>query len=200
MTAEITYKNTDRLVKIAHTLGASDACLVPSNQLVVEDQLASKCHDPGCPNYGLSYSCPPYVKGPGHFRDLLLDHPFALILRLIVPAASLLSWERVEVGRVLHEIVAQLESEALGMGFSKANAFAGDSCKVLFCDQHLSCRRVDGTGPCRHPNLARPSMSGYGVDVFKMIQSAGWETNLKQDPASGPTDQLSWVAGLVLLG
>ena len=200
MTQQIQPLKTDQLVEIARSLGASDACLIPSSDLTIDDRLAAKCLEPKCPNYGLSYSCPPYVKGPDHFRKLLHSHPLALVLRLIIPAAILLSWERIEVGRALHEIVARLESEAMAMGFSRTKAFAGDSCKVLFCNEHLSCRRIAEDGSCRHPDLARPSMSGFGLDVFEMIQSSGWETNLDPDPEIDPEERLSWVAGLVLLG
>ncbi len=187
-----------QLISSARSLGADDAALIPSSQIAVDGQLALQCVDPGCPNYGLSYSCPPYVEGPGYFKDLLRNLPLALVVRLIVPAESLLSWERIEVGRILHELVAHLELEARDLGFDQAQAFAGDSCKTLFCQEHLNCRRIAGDGPCRHPEIARPSMSGFGVDVFNMIQSCEWDVDLDLDPETGI--QLAWVAGLVLLG
>ena len=87
----------EQMISCARSFGASDACLIPSADLTINEDLALKCQDPGCPNYGLSYSCPPFVKGPKHFKKLISELPYALVVRIIVPAASLLSWERVDL-------------------------------------------------------------------------------------------------------
>lgn len=193
-------KELNQLIQLAISLGASDASVIPSAKIIVEDQLALKCIEPQCENYGLSYSCPPYVEGPSSFRELIGTHPRALVLRLIVPSVMLLSWERTDLGKVLHELVATVEYEAMGLGYSNSTAFAGGSCKELFCMDHLSCQRIEGNGPCRHPDLARPSMSGFGIDVFQLIKSCGWKTNLNQEGDLPADDQLSWVAGLIMIG
>ena len=190
----------DQLIRLAITSGASDAQLLPSAEIAVEEQLAQKCVEPQCENYGLSFSCPPYVGGPEYFRKLIKTHSQALVVRLVIPAIMLLSWERVELGKVLHELVATLEREAILMGFTESTGFAGGSCKELFCQDHLSCRRIEENGLCRHPDLARPSMSGYGIDVFQLIKSCGWDANLNQNEDVPEEDQLSWVAGLVMIG
>ena len=193
-------KDLDPLIQLAISLGASEAQILSSDNIVVEDQLARKCIEPQCENHGLSFSCPPHVEGPAFFRELIKTHPRALIIRLVIPALMLLSWERLDVGRVLHELVASVELEARKMGFARSSGFAGGSCKELFCQDHLSCQRVEENGPCRHPDLARPSMSGYGIDVFQLIKSCGWETNLNHEDGLAAEDQLSWVAGLVMVG
>jgi len=193
-------RDIERLARVAVTLGASEAKGITSADIVVKDQLARKCIEPGCENYGLSYSCPPYVDGPDAFRTLITTHTRALVLRLIIPSRMLLSWERTDLGRLLHELVATVENEARILGYSKSTAFAGDSCKKLFCGDHLGCRRIEENGPCRHPGLARPSMSGYGIDVFQLIKGCGWETNLNHGEEKPAEDQLSWVAGLIMIG
>lgn len=191
--------NLHQLVSLAYELGASDAALIPSRLIQIQDHLANKCTEPRCENYGLSFSCPPHVEGPAGFRDLVERLPEALVVRLVVPAAMLLSWERFELGRVHHELVARLEQAAADLGYTQARAFAGGSCKELFCQEHLSCQRMED-GPCRHPDLARPSLSGYGVNVFKLISSCGWETHFKAADEASPEEILTWVAGLVLIG
>ncbi|MCD6425541.1 MAG: DUF2284 domain-containing protein [Anaerolineales bacterium] len=190
----------DPLIQLAVSLGASKAHIISSDKIVVEDQLAQKCIEPQCENYGQSFSCPPHVEGPAFFRELTKSHPRALIIQLVIPALMLLSWERLGVGKVLHELVANVELEARKMGYARSSGFAGGSCKELFCQDHLSCRRVEENGPCRHPDLARPSMSGYGIDVFQLIKSCGWKTNFNHEEGLPAEDQLSWVAGLVMLG
>ena len=190
----------NHLIDQALSLGASDAAVIPSGQIIVADQLALKCVQPRCENFGLSYSCPPYVAGPSGFRTLIKELPQALAVRLVVPASTLLSWERLEVGRFLHEMVACLEEEARSLGFSASRGFAGGSCKELFCQEHLSCQQASEGGPCRHPDLARPSLSGYGVNVFSLVESCGWSTQLEAGQAPGDNAALSWVIGLIMLG
>jgi len=193
-------KDLNQLTQLAISLGASEARLISSDDIVVDDRLAHKCIEPQCENYGLSFSCPPYVEGPASFRELIKTHPQALVIRLVIPSSMLLSWERVDLGRVLHELVATVELEARKMGYARSSGFAGGSCKELFCQDHLSCRRIEENWPCRHPDLARPSMSGYGIDVFQLVESCDWETNLNQEDELPVTDQLSWVAGLIMIG
>jgi predicted metal-binding protein len=188
-----------QLIDLAFDLGASDAAVIPSRQIQVRDHLASKCTQPRCENYGQSFSCPPHVAGPAGFRDLNNKLPDALVIRLVIPAAMLLSWERFELGRVHHELVARLETAAVELGRVNSRAFAGGSCKEFFCQDHLSCQLVTG-GSCRHPDLARPSLSGYGVDVFKLISSCGWQTHFKVEDLVNPRDSLAWVAGVILIG
>jgi predicted metal-binding protein len=190
----------DKLIQFARSVGATDASVISSTNIVVENGLALKCVEPRCENYGQSFSCPPYVGGPSSIREMITTHPRALVLRLVVPAVMLLSWERVDVGRVLHELVASVELEAKKIGYNRSSGFAGGSCKELFCQDHLKCRQIEENGACRHPALARPSMSGFGIDVFQLIRSCGWETNLNQEDPLSAADQLSWVAGLIMIG
>ncbi len=187
------------LIELAYELGASNAAILSSSQIEIRDPLALKCSQPRCANYAQSYSCPPYVSGPAGFRELVKQLPDALVVRLIVPATMLLSWERFELGRVHHELVARLEQAASELGYEDSRAFAGGSCKELFCQEHLSCQRFSG-GACRHPDLARPSLSGYGVDVFNLLRSCGWETHFEKPDPNNPDGSLAWVAGLVLIG
>ncbi len=192
-------KDLDQLVRSAEALGASEAQILSSDRIVVKDNLAKKCKEPQCENYGLSYSCPPFVDGPASFRELIKTYPRALVIRLIIPSSMLLTWERFELGRVLHELVATVELESKNMGYTRSVGFAGGSCKELFCQDHLRCRRINKNGPCRHPDLARPSMSGYGIDVFQLVDSCAWDTNLNLDDSATAEDQLSWVAGLIMI-
>ncbi len=159
-------KDLDQLIHLAISLIASEAYILSSDKIVVKNQLARKCIEPQCENYGLSYSCPPYGEGPESFRELIKTHPRALVMRLVIPSLMLLSWERFDLSRVLHELVATVELETRKMGYTRSIGFAGGSCKELFCQDHLSCQRIEEKGPCRYSDLARPSMSGYGIDVF----------------------------------
>ena len=166
----------------------------PRDISVAED-LAELCHDPRCENYGLSANCPPHVPGPAGFRKWLEDYQAAIVFKIEVPAESLLSDQRREIFRFLHEIAATVEKSALAKGYVKAKSFAGGSCKQLFCWNHRICNVLDGR-ECRNPDYARPSMSGFGVDVSKLMALAGWK--LEWHTEENKTE-MGTVCGLVLI-
>jgi predicted metal-binding protein len=191
-----------KLIEYALENGATDAKIISNGDIGVEDRLAGMCRDPECENYGLSKSCPPHVSGPDGFRELLERYDRAVFFKIDVPTEILVSGteDRREVFQLLHEIGAGMEGSAKEMGYADALAFAGGSCKKIFCHDQPVCRVVKEGGDCRHPDSARASMSGYGVDVSKLMQIAGWKMDRvtgETDPESVPMGSLS---GLVLIG
>jgi predicted metal-binding protein len=86
------------------------------------------------------------------------------------------------------------------MGYSDSSAFAGGSCKNVSCQDHLACHRLSNGGECRHPQVARPSMSGFGIDVFELLRTCGWPANVNMGKATSDPDSMSWLAGLVTIG
>lgn len=181
------------IIRTAISQGATEAVLIPSSLIVVEDDLAKLCNGkPVCPNYGLSPSCPPHVQGPSAFRIWQNESPWCVVIRMDFPPVGQLTQDHRDLGRLLHEIVSGVEHTAVERGYPNAKAFAGGSCKHLFCYDYDSCRVLFENGPCRNPETARPSMSGFGINVAKLMASAQWKE--PPDPTS-----MTWLAGLVLL-
>jgi len=192
-------KSMEQLQEFALHIGATRVKLLPTDKVCIEDRLASFCLDPKCPHWGQSMSCPPHISGPDGLREILQSCKYVLVLRIEIQSESLHGADRPEVMRLLHEITAEVEKEAIRLGFTKSMGLAGGSCKPSFCHDQLHCRVLEEQGECRHPEHARQSMSGYGVDVGKLMQAAGWSTNLFTTSDENGDEQLSWVAGLVLL-
>jgi len=182
------------LLTQAERAGATRAAILPAHCVQVEEELAAFCRHPRCPFWGLSLSCPPHVAGPEGFSQLLRTCKDVLVVRLEVQACSLQGGERPQVFRLLHELVASVELRAQALGFTDAAGFAGGSCKASFCADKTKCSVLAGRGKCRYPDQARPSLSGYGVNVGTLMRAAGWDSELF---ASG--NEMSWLAGLVLL-
>lgn len=183
----------DELAQLALGLGASGAKIIPASEIVAEDHLAALCKETRCPNYGTSPTCPPNVNGPEWFREQLKESPYALVLRLDLPDEVMYSDQRREVHKLLHFYVIQVEQAAKEMGFSKAQAFAGGSCKNLFCHDEAKCNVLYGDGQCRNPDMARPSISGFGINTNSLLKAAGWDK-------SNSNEKLNTRLGLVLLG
>ena len=192
---------TEKLQQIIQTAldnGASQAAVISPKDIFTKQSFANFCKDPGCPNYGNSMSCPPHVSGPEGFRKKLEQSQYAVAIRLEVDAASLLGDERPQVFRLLQEMTAATELKAKSLGFTKSEGFAGGSCKRSFCDTYDSCRVLAGDGTCRNPDTARPSMSGHGVNVGKMMKAAGWGAKFFSFRDKN-AEQMVWLAGVVLL-
>ena len=187
------------LIEQAHSLGASDATIIPSASIRIDDALASCCTENRCENYGLSMSCPPHVSGPDGFRKLQASRPDAIVIRIALPQDVMFSAARPEVARLLHHIVATVESAAVDKGFPGARGFAGGSCKRAFCHNHAECRVLSGDGQCRNPDDARPSLSGFGVDVNRLVKTCGWSSGANANRTDTTEASMAWIVGLVLI-
>ena len=193
-------RTTEELKDLARKLGAGEAALIPAAEIKVQDELAGFCGEPRCPSYGLAPCCPPHVSGPDGFRRMLSFYGQALVLKIDVPLEVLLTEERHQAMGLLQEIVARVERAAAAGPFPKARGFAGGSCKRIFCREHASCRVLESGGECRHPDLARPSMSGFGVNVARLMASAGLDYNKALGRENQEQNSVGSLVGLILLG
>ena len=192
---EILLEKVARLRQEAIHLGATDAAVITSGDILVAEDLAALCNGKiVCPYYGLAASCPPYVKGPERFKKWQEQSQYAVTVKIELPSAVLFSYQREEVMRLLHEVVAGVELKAKSLGLTKSRAFAGGSCKPLFCEEHEICCVVKGRQPCRYKDKARPSISGFGIDAIRLMETSGWPTQ-----KSSASDDLGWLVGLVLI-
>jgi len=190
-----------QLLALARSLGATDAVLLPINALVVEDRFAAMCAAPyRCPSYGLAPGCPPHAPSAADFRANLANFRLVAVFKIDAPAASLLNENRLDVARSIHRIAAHLERAALDFGCIRARGMAAGSCKELFCADAAICAVLDHSQPCRHPDLARPSISAVGIDVKALADRAGWPF-ARIDTETEEEDQstMALMAGLVLL-
>jgi len=191
----------ENLLQNAISNGASVARLISSCNITIRDELAEYCLEPHkCPNYGLAPSCPPHVSGPAGFREFIKNLPQAIVVKFDVPTKVLMSDERRVFYRRLHEVVAGVEHDAAEMGYTESKAFAGGSCKTIFCYEHEKCNQLFGTGECLHPQLARPSMSGFGVDIAALMATCGWSADFVTHGIGENANEMSWIAGLILIG
>jgi predicted metal-binding protein len=186
------------LTSSAVQLGATRATFVAADRIVIEDALARLCREPRCGSFGLSASCPPHVPGPAKFREWINASKGAIFFEIEMPSENLFSEDRREVMALLHYIASQTEQNAIEQGYVNSRAFAGGSCRKIFCREHSTCA-VLANEKCRNPGIARPSMSGFGVNVGKLIEASGWgSNNFKKGNFSKPGAS-SALYGLILL-
>jgi predicted metal-binding protein len=197
---QIDSAGLNELTELACRFGVSKAKVIPTSEIPIEGDLAKLCREPQCENYGLSASCPPHVAGPSGFLKLLQNYEQAVVFKIDVPSEILLSSDRREVFRALHEIAADIEHSAVEMGYRHSRAYAGGSCKRLFCQDYAYCRILKEGGECRNRHRARPSMSGFGINVSKLMEAAGLTMNRITQNTSREKVSMGTVCGLVLIG
>jgi predicted metal-binding protein len=191
MAAQSELAKFDFLRKLALELGASDAKVIPADNIVVEDRVVQKCKV-GCNNYGKTLACPPYTPSAEEFRKIVSEYSFALFMKFTskAEADSELQSSLSKTGTELTpEIktktdqfwaawkddkknmlvsVVKLEKEAMKNGYSLAISYVSGSCQL--------CEKCNiETGICTHPDMARQSEDAVGVNVKKTAKNAGIE-------------------------
>lgn len=188
-----------KLMETATLSGATQVASLSAREIIIDDFLADRCKEPRCENYGLSKSCPPHVSGPSGLKKLLVTYRDVIFFKIDVPAEALYSSERRGIFGLLHEIASGIEQAAREMGFTRASAFAGGSCKKIFCHDQPKCPALSEVGICRHPQTARPSMSGFGIHLPRLMESAGWAPTGSRQDSDSTDPPMEHVCGLVLI-
>ena len=191
MAAQSELSKFEFLRKLALELGASDAKIIPADNVVVEDRVVQKCKV-GCNNYGKTLACPPYTPSAEEFRKIVSEYSYALFMKFTSKAEAdpemqsnlsktgtdlspevkaktdkfWASWK--DDKKNMLTSVVKLEKEAMRNGYSLAISYVSGSCQL--------CEKCNiETGICAHPDMARQSEDAVGVNVKKTAKNAGIE-------------------------
>lgn len=128
----------------------------------------------GCAGFGKNLRCPPHGIPYPDMIQMLKSYRRAILLEGSPP------------GTEFHEKLLALEKQAFLAGFHRAFVLGAGPCPV--------CSPCPGVGECRHPDVARPSLEGSGIDVFQTAHHAG----LHLAPVTDPDGYVKYL-GLLLL-
>jgi len=169
-----------RYRKRAIELGATDAKVISSDFIIIDERVRAKCIYPKCASYGTNAHCPPYAMEIEDVRKLVDKYKSGIFIDLRVPSDVVAGPRVAELGLnipsglKMHEIVAKIEAEAFFDGYHLALGFALGACKMFYCSDQECSALIQGQG-CRHPLRARASMEGMGMNVYTMAAKAGWD-------------------------
>ena len=179
------------LVKLAFEKGATDAKIIPTKKIIVEDRVVLKCKV-GCNHYGKTLACPPYTPSAQEFRKIVSEYSYAMFMKFdsaaeaepevltklmvdekdptvsneIKEKAAKFWQDWKDDKRKMLQTVVDLEKAAMNKGYSLAISFVSGHCQL--------CEKCDTeTRICRNPNLARWSEDAVGVNVKKTAVNAG---------------------------
>jgi len=170
-------QNLGRYVKLALDKGVSNAAIVSTEQIVVDERVLMKCRFPLCGEYGACMNCPPNTGSIEKMRERVRLFEYAVVLKLDVPgeriAGPAARGEGVEDLKKLCKIISDIESAAFYDGYYFATGYSSASCHFIWC-KGLECQALAGKG-CRQRARAYASMEAVGIDVFHLAASLGWD-------------------------
>jgi predicted metal-binding protein len=172
-------QDLERYKEQALASGASRVKIIPTDEIPVDERVTLKCQVPRCFGYGVSAHCPPNTLKPAELRTYLEMYKWAVFFALDVPSEVIVRdkatiKERVAAYQDVYQIVTDIESMAFYDGHYLAFGFGAGSCRHTFCGLQKDCEALKGN-KCRFSLRARPSMEAVGIDVYKMVASAGWD-------------------------
>lgn len=154
-------RNYDRFIKRAVELGAKESKVIDASSIITAPWVRLKCQF-GCGGYDSNYCCPPHTPTPEQTRGVIDSYRKAVLVHFTAP------------GKVT-KIIVQLEREIFLAGYYKALGFGAGPCSL--------CRVCPGEG-CRHPEKARPSMEGCGIDVYATARGNGYPIEVVKNESS----------------
>ena len=170
------------LEESALNLGAADAKIISTSDVIVENRVALKCRV-GCPSYGTKLNCPPNVPTPDEFRKILCEYHSAMIVKLAPPSMSELKSSSLASYKDYYKrslsVMLALEKAAFNGGFAFSTAFFCGTC--MLCDQ---CNIEKGV--CLNPTMARISAEAVGINVIKTAENAGMAVKFPVEKIPGP--------------
>lgn len=193
----------------------TEACVITTDQIVIDERVRWKCIIPLCFGYGSSPNCPPFSPTTEEMRKIVSSYKYGIFLRYMPPIEDHVYPEF--LGRTadhvneLSEIVAIVETEAGYKGYYLAMGFKGGPC--CLCGIFLShwvgdfflgkevprCSVLMGK-ICNQYLRPRPALEACGVDVFTTARNLGWKTYLiLPEHLKESIPCVSWY-GLVLIG
>jgi predicted metal-binding protein len=181
----------DFLRMLALDLGAVDAKVIPTSEIVVENRVVLKCRV-GCDDYRKKLTCPPFTPTVDEFRKMLKEYSYALLIKfksqttISEEAAKnflrcqydptigekqkekvqkFLSDWRKDKKRILLAVL-ELEKTAFIKGYTFAVGFTSGSC--ILCEK---CNVEMGN--CIHPTMTCLPEHAVGVNMKKTAEEAG---------------------------
>ena len=177
---DLLQQDLEKYRRRAIELGATDAKIITTDMVLIDERVRAKCIIPLCRGYGTSVNCPPHAMTLDQVRKVVNNFRYAIFLAMRVPSQELTNPDykekRTGVRSAIKflEIATKLESEAFYDGYYLATAFGGGPCRPNLCPDKECSALIPGQR-CRHPLLARQSMEGAGMNAYLMATRVGWE-------------------------
>ncbi|MFC1945472.1 DUF2284 domain-containing protein [Chloroflexota bacterium] len=178
--ADLLQRDLEKYRERAIKLGATDAKVITSDMVIIDERVRAKCIYPKCSSYGTNAHCPPHSMNLQDARELIGKYEYGILIDLRVSTELFAGPNVVKLrssipsGLKIYETVSKIEAEAFYDGYYLALGFGAGPCKPHFCPD-VECVALKQGQACSHALRARASMEAIGMDVYTMATKAGWD-------------------------
>ena len=158
-------KTMQLLLDTVKNCGAYGAAYLTADQIVLDAQFRKACESNSCGRYGRCYQCPPDL---GQIEELMArvrEYPGGVLYQSVGQLEDSFDFEGMMDAAVSHMQLSQRIQKTilplLGSGFLHLSS----GCRL--CKR---CAKEDNL-PCRYPDTALGAMEGYGMDVYRTVES-----------------------------
>lgn len=146
--------------------GAQAARVIDAGEVVLDRSFRDMCAANYCGVYGKCWMCPPDVGEIDVLMDEVKKYSYALVYQYVGQLEDSFDVEGMaDAKKVSYRISASLRSAMNGENMKCLHLGSGG------CGACKKCSKRDGE-PCRHPDLAMPSLEAYGINVSKLSEAA----------------------------
>ena len=177
---EVLQQDLEKYRQRAIELGATEAKIITTDMVLIDERARAKCINPKCDWYGTSANCPPHAMDLELVRKIVKNFHYGIFTMIQTPSEVMASSSdeakkaRLRARVKNHEMISKIEAEAFYDGYHLAFGLADGPCKSIFCPDDECSALVAGQS-CRHPLRARASLEGEGMDAYAMAAKVGWD-------------------------
>lgn len=158
----------DLLVSDALALGATRAAVIDTSAIETDAAFRGMCESNACGVYGKCWMCPPDVGAIDLLMARVRDYDHALVYQIVSELEDSFDFEgMIEAKKKSYPIAQKLRRVFSDREVETVLHLGAGGCGVC----NPCAKRTNE--PCRHPDLALPSLEAYGINVSKLAAAAG---------------------------
>ena len=149
-------------------LGAYKAAVISTVEIKLDKAFRDMCAANSCGMYGKCYMCPPHVGDADTLMRRVTEYEYALVYQTVAGLEDSFDFEgMVAAKRRTNLLVQELRKVLADKNISKTLHLGAGGCGA--CE---TCAKMKDE-PCRHPELAMPSLEAYCVNVSELSAASG---------------------------
>ena len=165
----------EKILDVIKGYNPSQVGVVDFSCLKFEEKIREFCKQNSCGRYGKSWVCPP---GCGSVKELEAEckkYSNAIIFNIVKELKDSFDWDgMMEGGRVLSELINNINEALKNNGFADYRLFGSSSCND--CEE---CTYPDR--PCKFQEKLFTPIEACGINVMETAQKAGLDYMNGQD-------------------
>ena len=158
----------DLIKEEALSVGFSHSGVVEASKIETDATFRNICAANHCGGYGGCWMCPPDIGEIETLMQEIKSYSYALVYQYIAPLEDSYDYEGMIEAKKKHFALSQKLRAVWREKPVKKQLHLG----VGGCGGCDRCAKRDGI-PCRKPELAMPSLEGYGINVARLAALSG---------------------------